>query len=307
MGFLVFSIGLLTFSLILLIFGSAGLKKDRLNERLDNIRDIGHSRSGRIGAVNEELRKPLLERVVPFFQSIVKKIAVRLPQRKSPKLTEDLRRAGIRMRTEEYNTLRLIIFIAFAAFTYLICAAMKLQMAFLIAIPLYTIVIVYIIMRFLLKSAIKSRREKMLRQMPEVLDLLSVSVDAGLSFDASLLHVSNRMNGPLVTEFRVMQREITLGRTKREALTNLALRCMIDEIQSFSNAIIQSEQLGISLRNVLKAQSKLMRQQHRQRIEEKAMKAPIKIIFPLVLFVLPVLFIVLLGPSVLNMIKTLGK
>lgn len=307
MVFLVLCIGLLMFCLVMLLFGSKALKKDRIIGRLENIRDIGRSRSGKIGSVNEELRKPLLERVLPFLQSLFHKIVVRLPQMKSPKLTEDLRRSGSRMRTEEYNTLRVIIIILFATGAYLISAFFHLAVQLSIAIAVYTIIAVFIVMRFMLKSAIKSRRENMLRQLPEVLDFLSVSVDAGLSFDASLLHVSNRMSGPLVTEFRIMQREITLGLTKREALTNLAQRCMIDEIQSLSNAIIQSEQLGISLRNVLRAQSKLIRQQHRQRIEEKAMKAPVKIIIPLVFFVLPVLFIVLLGPSVITLIDTYGK
>jgi len=158
----------------------------------------------------------------------------------------------------------------------------------------------------MLHSRIKKRRAAIQRQLPEVLDLLSVSVEAGLGFDAALQRISDRAKGELIDELTATYREISLGRPRSEALRNFEQRCGLEEIKSFVGAIIQAEQLGISLKNVLKSQAQQMRQLKKQRIEEKAMKTPVKIIFPLVFFVFPVLFIILLGPAIMNIMGMKG-
>jgi tight adherence protein C len=164
------------------------------------------------------------------------------------------------------------------------------------------IVVGLMLLRYLLASRTRVRKQAIQKQLPEVLDLLSVSVEAGLGFDAALQRVADRARGPLIVELNATYREITLGRPRAEALRNFEQRCGLEEIKSFVGAIIQAEQLGISLKNVLKSQAQQMRLIRRQKVEEKAMKASVKIIFPLVVFVFPVLFIILLAPAIISII-----
>ena len=143
--------------------------------------------------------------------------------------------------------------------------------------------------------------------MPDVLDLLTVSVEAGLGFDAALQRVVQKMTGAISVEFAKTLQEIKMGKHRREALRDLGLRTGIDDLNTFISAIVQADQLGVSIGNVLRVQSEQMRRKRRQRIEEKAMKAPIKMLIPMVLFIFPTIFIVLLGPAAMQMIEGLGK
>jgi tight adherence protein C len=136
-----------------------------------------------------------------------------------------------------------------------------------------------------------------------VLDLLSLNVEAGLGFEQALLHVIEHFDGFLIDELMITHREITMGRTRREALTLFAERCGLNEVKSFVGAVIQAGQMGIPLKNVLRTQAAAMRTSRKNKIEEKAMKISVKILLPMVLFIFPVLFIVLLGPAVVKIIN----
>ena len=148
---------------------------------------------------------------------------------------------------------------------------------------------------------IKKRRDEILRQLPEMLDLVCVSVQAGLSFDGALAKVTEYMEGPLVDECRKMLQEVKMGMTRKEALGNLAQRCQLQEMSLFTAAIIQSDRLGVALAKTLVIQSGNMRERRRQTVKATALKAPVKIIIPLVIFVFPAIFIVALVPSLLTL------
>ena len=137
--------------------------------------------------------------------------------------------------------------------------------------------------------------------------MLTVSVEAGLGFDSALVKLSEKMKGPMVDEFTCMLQEIRIGVARRDALRSLAARCNVQDISLFTSALIQADQLGVSVSNVLRVQSLDMREKRKQRAEEQAMKAPIKMVFPLVFFIFPTLFIVLLGPALLQIINMLGN
>lgn len=158
---------------------------------------------------------------------------------------------------------------------------------------------------FLVPDAWLGRRVALHRRalswaLPDVLDLLSVSVEAGLGFDGAVQKVSEKFPAPTSTEFRQYLKELRLGKSREEALRGLAERVALPEFLSFAAAVIQADRLGVSLARVLRVQAEQLRQRRRQQAEERAMKTPIKLLVPLVFFIFPTLFIVLLGPAVLQ-------
>jgi len=159
---------------------------------------------------------------------------------------------------------------------------------------------------FWLGRRVRGRAEAMVLQLPDALDLLTISVEAGLGFDAALAKVVEKMDGPLVAEFRQALAEIRMGRTRREALRDVANRADSQPINNFIGAIVQAEQLGVPIAKVLQIQSNQLRILRRQRAEEAAAKAPVKMLFPMVGCIFPTIFIVILGPAVITVMKGSG-
>lgn len=155
-----------------------------------------------------------------------------------------------------------------------------------------------------LNSRISQRRTAILKSLPDSFDLITTCVEAGLGLDAALSRVAEKVGGPFAEELSVTLREIGMGRPRAEALHDLADRANISDLAMFVNAIIQAEQMGTSIGTVLRVQSEQMRTRRRQRAEELANQAPVKMTFPLVLCIFPTLFIVILGPAVIQLYET---
>jgi tight adherence protein C len=149
----------------------------------------------------------------------------------------------------------------------------------------------------------RKRRESIKSQLPDALDLLAVSVEAGLGFDGAISKLTDHMEGPLTEEFSLTLNEIRIGEGRSEALKKLSERCDTPEVSGFTRAIIQADQLGISLGRILRVQATDSRLRRQAAAEEKAMKAPIKMLFPTVMFIFPAMFLVILGPAFLNLSK----
>lgn len=161
---------------------------------------------------------------------------------------------------------------------------------------------------FALSMMVTKRKQKIMMQLSDVMDLVSVSVQAGLSFDAALARVAQRMQGPMIEESNRMLQDVRMGMTRRQSLTNMAARCDVQPVYLFVAAVIQSESLGVSLANTLKIQADNMRERHSQLVREKAMKLPVKLVFPLAFFIFPTIFIVVLGPIALTVMTQIqGK
>jgi tight adherence protein C len=141
---------------------------------------------------------------------------------------------------------------------------------------------------------------QIIKQLPDSFDLITTCVEAGLGLDAALARVAEKVEGPFAQELRRTLREISLGKMRREAMRELAERTDVQDLTTFVNAVIQAEQMGSSIGSVLRVQSEQLRVRRRQRAEEAAYKAPIKMLFPLVLCIFPTLFIVILGPAVIT-------
>jgi tight adherence protein C len=176
---------------------------------------------------------------------------------------------------------------------------MKLPPVLAFSMPVIGLLLGYTLPEFWLGSQVRKRQHAILLQIPDALDLLTISVRAGLGFDAALGKVVEKLNGPLTDEFRRALAEVRVGKARREALRDIIPRTEVPPLTNFIGAIIQAEQLGVSISKVLQVQSEQLRIERRQRAEEMAAKAPIKMLFPLVGCIFPSLFIVILGPAII--------
>src|SRR5215212_9646326 len=156
---------------------------------------------------------------------------------------------------------------------------------------------------FVVSGKARSRKDRIRAELPDALDLMAVSVEAGMGFDGAIAKLTEHMHGPLADEFALTLSEIRIGETRQDALKKLAERTGTPELSSFVRSIIQADQLGISLGRILRVQATDSRLKRQAAAEEKAMKAPIKMLFPTVLFIFPAMFLVILGPAFLNLSK----
>ena len=147
----------------------------------------------------------------------------------------------------------------------------------------------------------RGRKEDLRAELPDALDLLAVSVEAGLGFDAAISKLTEHMDGPLADEFALALGEMRIGESRSKALAKMMKRVDVPELSAFVRAIIQADQLGISLGRILKVQASDTRNRRQLAAEERAMKAPIKMLFPTVIFIFPAMFIVILGPAFMNL------
>jgi tight adherence protein C len=149
----------------------------------------------------------------------------------------------------------------------------------------------------------KGRRDRIQAELPDALDLLAVSVEAGLGFDGAITKLTEHMDGPLAEEFALSLGEMRIGESRSEALKKMSERVGSPAMAAFTRAVIQADQLGISLGRILRLQATEARNRRQAAAEERAMKAPIKMLFPTVLFIFPAMFIVILGPAFMNLSK----
>jgi tight adherence protein C len=164
----------------------------------------------------------------------------------------------------------------------------------------------FVFPRVWLKGKVKARQKMVIRAMPDAMDLITTCVEAGLGLDAALARVAEKSGGPLAEELSRMLRDVAMGKMRREAMTELEQRIGVEELTTFINSIIQAEQLGVGIAQVLRVQSDQLRTKRRQRAEKSAHEAPIKMLFPLVLFIFPAFLLVILGPAAIRIAQSLS-
>ncbi len=301
---LTFSVAALIFVLILLVFYDKASIADAKKKRLDSIKKRNRN------DLDDEFEKPFFQRVIlPMYQALIKKISALFPKKSgaSNKKTEtNLRLAGLQLSVNEYNAIRLVVFGGFFVVAFIVSVFTRWNILNELLFVFVFMLLGIIFPVFFLKVKINKRQGAISNELPDIMDILCVTMEAGLGFDAALIKIGERLSGVLVTELNIVHTEINYGKPRKDALKSLAERNSVEELRTFVGSIIQAEQLGIPINHVLKAQSEELRIKRRQRAEEKAMKAPVKMMLPLVFFVLPVLFIVLLGPTILQLVKQFG-
>jgi len=302
---LVFSSSLLVFMLVVVAFSSIGKNIDRKNRRLNAL--LGNTNPN----IDAELEIPFFQRFfVPAFSGLIKSFTRFVPKIKGvevSKLEKDLKMAGINLPPREFVAARLIFIISFIILIFIVAAFGKFEITIKMVIIAFGLGASILLPKYLLQILINTRQEGIRQQLPDIMDLLSVSVESGMGFDSALVKIEEHSEGPLVDELMMVHREISMGRTRREAFKNFAERTNVPEVRIFTGALIQAEHLGIPIKNVLKSQSQQLRLSRKQNAEKRAMKAPIKMMIPLLIFIFPVIFIILLGPTVIQIMQTLGK
>ena len=255
-----------------------------------------------------EMQQPFYERVMrPMIQRLAR-VRKRQEGGMIAKIDAKLERAGYPggLRGADWIGVKFLTAIGFAILFLLL--GLLLTGTFVVAFffAIIGLAIGYIAPEFWLSRKARARSFGMILQLPDALDLLTISVEAGLGFDAALAKVVEKMEGPLVDEFRQALAEVRMGRTRREALRDVADRADAQPVSNFIGAIIQAEQLGVPIAKVLQIQSNQLRIERRQRAEEAAAKAPVKMLFPMVGCIFPTIFIVILGPAVITIMSGPG-
>lgn len=212
----------------------------------------------------------------------------------------DLQMAGIPLSASGFMLIRFACGGALGLVVYLLGPMLKQQGSMRLLLGCAGFIGGMLLPRRWVQSKIKKKQDLYRDALPDIMDLLVVSVEAGLGFDSAILRLYDKDKSPLMQELMRAIQDVQHGMSKKEAYRNMSARCNVKELTSFLNSLIQAEQLGISVKSVLKSQAESLREDRRQRAQEKALKAPVKMLVPMVLFIFPVIFIVLLGPAFMN-------
>ena len=267
--------------------------KERKIEYISGKKKVQNEKEG------EKSSKRFLSSQIQALNNMANRSAANVKKNAKYKLVEkQLRLAGLSISPENflfYKKAIMVLIIVVSAFIAIIT-----KMIFLILIGL---LIALLITNLYLNSKVKSHQQGIRDQLPDAMDLLGVCIESGLSFDASLLKVSERMEGPFIEELLKLYRQIQMGVPRGDALKNMANSSEIPELKTFIAALAQATQLGIPMNNIMKVQSETLRETRMQMAREKGQKAPVKMLLPMVGLIFPVLFIVILGPVVINIMS----
>jgi len=279
-------------------------KKLSIRHRLEMLDDVVGKKEEVV--LEDRKRLPFEKRVIePIREKITETTRKITPKGTLSRIDEKLKAADypLHMGVLSWIFLRCIFIVSFPALYFFFFMGNTDSLLMRVTVMLAAFLAGDLIPVYLLKSKIKERKIKMTQQLPDILDLLTVSVEAGLSFDGAMEKVATRGRNEMTREFGKAVKEIGIGKTRRRALTDMSKRCDLPDLQIFISSIIQAEQMGVSIGKILRIQADNIRVKRRQRAQETALKAPVKMLFPLILFIFPSLFIVLLGPAMIKMME----
>lgn len=285
--------------LLFMAFRGSG-SSQTLEERLNEMAALGQP----ISLEEIELSRPFTERVItPMLQGLSRLAQRMTPQHSLEQAQHTLLMAGMahQIQPAQFYLMRIGGAVLGGGLAFLLVSLYSGQTIFRrILMILVGVALGYMFPSLWLQSKISKRQEEALKALPDAMDLLTICVEAGLGFDAAMAKVAEKWDNELSKAFSRAVQEMQLGKLRREAMKNMAYSLDVPDLTSFVAAIIQADQLGVSIAKVMRIQSEQMRMKRRQRAEEKARQAPVKIMIPLVFFIFPTILIVLLGPAALQ-------
>lgn len=293
-----FAVGLGAYAVLDTMFS----EEHRVRRRLDALESYG------VGAVTEAqpLFAPFRERIVApagtWLADVLRAVA---PRGYLDRLAQRLVTSGRSAHpgVERVLLAKLASLLGFGLVAYLCAVAVGVGAAPALRFSVLLALLGSYLPDLWLRSQAESRQAAIARQLPDMLDMLTISVEAGLGFDQAVMKYVQNAHGPLSREFAVMLREVSAGKSRRDALKALGDRCDVPEVRAFIMAIVQADVFGVSISDVLRVQSRELRLKRRQRAEELAQKAPARMVFPLVLFIMPATLIVVMGPAVIRIAR----
>ncbi|MBI5878165.1 MAG: type II secretion system F family protein [Chloroflexi bacterium] len=287
---------------IFLVFAGLAVttRRDRVQARLENY-------GRRVRSLDEvDLDQPLYERVIrPGLRNLARLLLRLMPQVNLDAIRLKLDMAGnpFRWAPADFLGMRVVLAALFGGFGLLLFGVLNLPLANQILVFLAVVGLGFYAPVLWLNSRIRARQHLIRRALPDAIDLITVSVEAGLGLEAAMARVARERDDEMARGLAQMLVEVQIGKTRSEAMRDMAARAGLPELSSFVAAILQAEQLGVNIAKVLRVQSDMMRIQRRQRAEEEAQRAPVKMSVVLVLMLLPALGLVILGPSVPRICK----
>jgi tight adherence protein C len=256
-----------------------------------------------------ELEQPFRERVLkPMIAGITRVLGKMTPAQGAEKLRLQLVLAGspYNMQATEFTGMRMMAAVILGGVTFGLSLLGRSEPLKLVLFTTIMLLIGYLVPVYWLRSKIKKRQKSILKTLPDAIDLMTISVEAGLAFDGAMQRVADKWDNELSNEFGRALQEMRVGKSKRDALKELVARTGVSDLSTFVASIIQADQLGVSISKVLRVQSEQMRIRRRQRAEEQAHKAPILMMIPMVFLIFPSTYIAILGPAVPKMFKAFG-
>lgn len=303
LGLIVYSLIFVTSTVFILILHDIVYNKKQLvQSRLSTIKLMNDL----VDEDDDELREPFIDRVIkPAYERVVQAISNATPNEIKKRYEELIASSGSPTKVTFSSVLaKQVIFAIFSGgLIFIIYQSIGLKANFMLIF--ISAIIGFALPYVSLNSKSEKRKSEILSALPDMLDLLYVSVEAGLAFDMGMKKTAEKTKGPLSEEMRRAMDDISKGRNREDALKGIVTRTKVDDINTFVTSIIQAEKLGSNIAGVLRVQSITMRQMRRQRAQEFAAKIPVKMLFPLVLFLFPALFVVILGPAAINIMETL--
>jgi tight adherence protein C len=260
------------------------------------------SRSAPVTLEEIELSQPFSQRVIrPILETAASFVTRFAPAVALERTAHQLELAGrpYNWGPTEYFGVRVLASLLLGVFAFLILTVSGQLLTTRIIGTLIGLALGYLLPALWLRSTIQRRQDEVVKALPDALDLLTICIEAGLGFDAAMSKVAEKWDNELSRAFARAIQEIQLGKLRREALREMDHNLEVPDITSFVAAVIQADQLGVSMAKVMRIQSEQMRIRRRQRAEEKAHQAPVKMLFPLVFLIFPAIYIVLLGPAIL--------
>lgn len=256
-----------------------------------------------------ELEQPFRERVLkPMIAGITRVLGKMTPAQGAEKLRLQLVLAGspYNMQTTEFTGMRMMAAVILGGVTFSLSLLGRSEPLKLVLFTTIMLLVGYLVPVYWLRGKIKKRQKSILKTLPDAIDLMTISVEAGLAFDGAMQRVADKWDNELSNEFGRALQEMRVGKSKRDALKELVARTGVSDLSTFVASIIQADQLGVSISKVLRVQSEQMRIRRRQRAEEQAHKAPILMMIPMVFLIFPSTYIAILGPAVPKMFKAFG-
>lgn len=249
---------------------------------------------------SERVLRPFITYVSGFIQRFLPKKKVRQEETGPTGIQKKLILAGNpnNLSANEYVGVVGVSTLGAAGLVFMLMGVVGADPAIALVLSMVGLAIGYLLPSLWLSAKVKSRQKEITQSMPDMLDLLVIAVEAGLGFDGAVQRYTEKATNSLSLEFKRVIAEIRMGRARREALKEMVARTEVPDLSTFISAIIQADQLGVSISRVLSVQADQMRILRRQRAEEMAAKAPLKMLFPMIFLIFPAMFVVILGPSV---------
>lgn len=300
--FIVIAYSVLVLIIVILVLGKKGRESDNNIKRLKSIgQDIVKEEYKNVDtSFYERVIKPIINKYSSNDTEGNKKSKSNRQKKELEQLSKQLRLAGLHMTPSSFKFFKNAFTIVTSIIFFGIGLALINVTDYFFFVILIGLIIAVLGPNLFLSSKTKQHQNAIKQQLADTLDLMSVCMEAGLSFDASLVKISERMDGPLIDEFVTVFKQIQMGKNRNDALKELANATTVPELKTFVSAVVQANQLGIPITNVLAAQSEQLRVSKREEIKTVAAKVPTKMTLPTVLLILPAIICVIMGPVIIQ-------